>query len=93
MIHKFNEAADAFFGELAKSANGELRALFAEMLRELVMKCAVEAGNSPSDGISQWAGGRISICSELANRAEGALAGELGKANPEPQSGLSYPPI
>lgn len=89
----YEQAAEAFFGELARSSCDELRKRFVAMLRELVLKCAVEGGENPSEGLGLWVGGRISICSELTRRAEAALARELGKANPDSQDGFSGAPI
>ena len=93
MIDRYDETANAFFGELARSSNDELRGRFTAMLRELVLKCAVEGGENPSSGLGLWAGGRISICDELTKRAEAALAREREKANPASQDGFSDVPI
>lgn len=93
MMDRYEEAADAFFGELARSSYDNARELFKAMLRELVLKCAVEGGENPSEGLGQWVGGRISICSELTSRTDAALARELGKANPGGCDGLSDAPV
>lgn len=93
MIDRYDETSTAFFDELARSSSDELRKRFMAMLRELVLKCAVEGGENPSVGLDRWVGGRISICNELMNGADAALTRALGKANPEAQSGFSDAPI
>ena len=93
MIDRYEEASAAFFDELARSSCDDLRSRFTAMLRELVLRCAVEGGENPSVGLDRWVGGRISICSELMNGAEAALARAQGKANPQPGAGFSDVPI
>lgn len=93
MTDRFEEAAEAFFGELARSSNDELRGRFTAMLREMVVRCAVEGAANPAEGIGQWSGGRISICDELMTRADEALARERGKANSAFADGFSNAPV
>ena len=93
MIDRYDEVSAGFFDELARSSCDDLRNRFTAMLRELVLKCAIEGGENPSVGLDRWVGGRISICSELMNGAEAALARERGTANLQPEAGFSDAPI
>ena len=93
MMDRFEEAAEEFFGELALTANSDIRGKFLNMLREMVLRCAIEGGANPAAGLDRWVGGRISICDELTTRADEALAREREKANPAPQGGFSDSPI
>ena len=93
MMDNFDKAAETFFGELALTANSGLCMGFKAMLRELALRCAIEGGANPAVGLDRWVGGRISICDELTNRADEALARERAKANPALAEGFSDAPI
>lgn len=93
MIDRYLEKSTLFFDILARSEYSEVRAAFCEMIRECVLKCAIEAADNQAEGVGLWSGGKISICREWVDSVEGALARAKGQANPDAEARLAYPPI
>lgn len=93
MMEKYREKSGLFFELLARNEYSEVCVAFCEMARECALKCAIESADNPASGVGQWSGGKISICREWVDNVESALARAKGKANPDDEAGLAYPPV
>ena len=93
MMDKYCEKSTEFFDLLALPVYSAVREAFCEMIRECALNCALESADNPTAGVGQWSGGKISICREWSDGVESALARAKGKANPDAEAGLAYPPV
>lgn len=93
MMDIYREKSTEFFDMLASPVYSAVRKTFCEMMRECALNCALESADNPTAGVGQWSGGRISICREWSDGVESALARAKGKANPDAEAGLAYPPV
>lgn len=93
MMDRYQEISAKLFDMFARREYDEIRETFLAAMRECAIKCAVEAAENPTCGIGQWDGGKISICRELTDGVEGALARAKGEANPDAEAGLAFSPI